>query len=98
MQASAADGGGFKGRNNKLVDGCYGWWVGGSFGVLEEELKGEKGERVDGKGLYDRVALQEYILLLAQHSKGGLADKPPKSVLSFVCQLRTFVDRMLSAL
>lgn len=39
MQASAADGGGFKGRTNKLVDGCYGWWVGGSLTVLEEMSK-----------------------------------------------------------
>lgn len=39
MQASAADGGGFKGRTNKLVDGCYGWWVGGSFAALESLVR-----------------------------------------------------------
>lgn len=44
MQASAADGGGFKGRSNKLVDGCYSWWVGGSMTVLEEAVKGGRGE------------------------------------------------------
>lgn len=38
MQAGAADGGGFKGRSNKLVDGCYGWWVGGSVTCLEALL------------------------------------------------------------
>lgn len=27
--------GGFKGRTNKLVDGCYSWWCGGSFPLLE---------------------------------------------------------------
>ena len=27
--------GGFRGRTNKLVDGCYSWWVGGCFAVLE---------------------------------------------------------------
>ncbi|KAH9990916.1 terpenoid cyclases/protein prenyltransferase alpha-alpha toroid [Russula vinacea] len=27
--------GGFKGRTNKLVDGCYSWWVGGAFALLE---------------------------------------------------------------
>lgn len=60
MQASAADGAGFKGRANKLVDGCYGWWVGGSFAVLDslvrpvvdESLVGQK-EKADAM-LYDR--------------------------------------------
>lgn len=27
--------GGFKGRTNKLVDGCYSWWCGGAFALLE---------------------------------------------------------------
>jgi len=26
--------GGFRGRTNKLVDGCYSWWVGGCFDLL----------------------------------------------------------------
>lgn len=26
--------GGFRGRTNKLVDGCYSWWVGGCFALL----------------------------------------------------------------
>ena len=58
MQASAADGGGFKGRSNKLVDGCYSWWVGGSMTVLEEAVKGGKGrteeERTADKGEHER--------------------------------------------
>lgn len=36
MQGEAIEGGGFRGRSNKLVDGCYSWWVGGGFPVLEE--------------------------------------------------------------
>lgn len=28
--------------------------------------------------LFNRIALQEYILIAAQSSKGGLADKPGK--------------------
>ncbi len=36
MQGEAIEAGGFKGRSNKLVDGCYSWWVGGGFPVLEE--------------------------------------------------------------
>ncbi|KAF9488111.1 terpenoid cyclases/Protein prenyltransferase [Pleurotus eryngii] len=35
MQGSAAEIGGFRGRTNKLVDGCYSWWVGGAFSLLE---------------------------------------------------------------
>jgi protein farnesyltransferase subunit beta len=35
MQGSEIEIGGFKGRTNKLVDGCYSWWVGGAFALLE---------------------------------------------------------------
>lgn len=35
MQGSEIELGGFKGRTNKLVDGCYSWWVGGAFVLLE---------------------------------------------------------------
>jgi protein farnesyltransferase subunit beta len=35
MQGSEIEFGGFKGRTNKLVDGCYSWWVGGAFALLE---------------------------------------------------------------
>ncbi|KAJ7827283.1 terpenoid cyclases/Protein prenyltransferase [Mycena leptocephala] len=35
MQGAPIELGGFKGRTNKLVDGCYSWWVGGSFTLLE---------------------------------------------------------------
>lgn len=35
MQGSSIELGGFKGRTNKLVDGCYSWWVGGCAGVVE---------------------------------------------------------------
>src|SRR6202035_4027014 len=35
MQGSEIELGGFKGRTNKVVDGCYSWWVGGSFSLLE---------------------------------------------------------------
>ena len=57
VQAMPIEGGGFKGRTNKLVDGCYGWWGGGMFGVLggllsEESIaRGKSGEVGD---LYDR--------------------------------------------
>jgi protein farnesyltransferase subunit beta len=35
MQGGGSELGGFKGRTNKLVDGCYSWWVGGAFGLME---------------------------------------------------------------
>lgn len=35
MQGAPVELGGFKGRTNKLVDGCYSWWVGGCFGLLD---------------------------------------------------------------
>ena len=35
MQGGELDLGGFRGRTNKLVDGCYSWWVGGCFPLLE---------------------------------------------------------------
>lgn len=30
--------GGFHGRTDKLVDGCYSWWQGASFSILQEHL------------------------------------------------------------
>ena len=115
QQSYAVEGGGFRGRTNKLVDGCYGWWVGGLFAVLESVMPGQdeddededeemesqaearngqtdktkenfvlsdKGEWEEvhmGKDmLYNRAALQEYILIAAQSEKGGLRDKPGK--------------------
>jgi len=35
MQGTEIELGGFKGRTNKLVDGCYSWWCGGCFALLE---------------------------------------------------------------
>jgi hypothetical protein len=35
MQGGEFDLGGFKGRTNKLIHGCYSWWVGGCFPLLE---------------------------------------------------------------
>ena len=46
MQCEAIEAGGFKGRSNKLVDGCYGWWVGGGFPVVEELLRRGTGQDV----------------------------------------------------
>jgi protein farnesyltransferase subunit beta len=76
--------GGFCGRTNKLVDGCYSFWQGGAIAVLdgwynENNAAGEKIGNVDDEGLsFDEVMLQRYILLCAQDVNGGLRDKPSK--------------------
>ncbi|CAG8457019.1 1652_t:CDS:2 [Paraglomus brasilianum] len=77
--------GGFQGRPNKLVDGCYSFWVGGLYPLLEtitlrQQLR-EKKQAIKSSAcqlLFNREALQEYILIAAQSQKGGLVDKPPK--------------------
>ncbi|KAJ7074535.1 terpenoid cyclases/protein prenyltransferase alpha-alpha toroid [Mycena amicta] len=91
MQGVEAELGGFKGRTNKLVDGCYSWWVGGAFGLLESiginvvvavpessKAEGDWDDVDEADSLLNRKALQEYILCAAQHPAGGLRDKPPK--------------------
>ncbi|KAF8499482.1 terpenoid cyclases/protein prenyltransferase alpha-alpha toroid [Hysterangium stoloniferum] len=102
MQGGEMDLGGFRGRTNKLVDGCYSWWVGGCFALLEGLGVKHDWSAIDGEPqsasvpesadadadaewddiedeLYNTKALQEYILIAAQVSSGGLRDKPPKN-------------------
>jgi len=116
MQGSEIELGGFRGRTNKLVDGCYSWWVAGCFALLASQGVGRGGhahdagaqdayptadgewDDVDGalllvctKGIrvptyslgnvesvWNKPALQRYILSAAQHPAAGLRDKPPK--------------------
>ncbi|TIB08564.1 hypothetical protein E3P92_03720 [Wallemia ichthyophaga] len=88
MQGLKTELGGFRGRTNKLVDGCYSWWLGGSFSLFEywqlavdsKDEDNEDDDWVDEEGcLYDREALQGYVLNAAQNPKGGLRDKPGKN-------------------
>jgi protein farnesyltransferase subunit beta len=69
--------GGFQGRTNKLVDGCYSFWGAGDFPLIGAELSRQGITAEDY--LYDREALQEYILLCCQSEYGGLIDKPGKT-------------------
>ncbi|KAK7586034.1 hypothetical protein V9T40_003910 [Parthenolecanium corni] len=72
--------GGFQGRTNKLVDGCYSFWQGGVFPIIYEMLNGEVGESVVlDEHLFSNKALQEYILICCQAPFGGLIDKPEKA-------------------
>ncbi|KAH9468409.1 hypothetical protein MJO28_004709 [Puccinia striiformis f. sp. tritici] len=80
-QASPIEGGGFRGRTNKLVDGCYIWWCGGLFPLLEGMIMSDNSDDQKLPDLCDRQALQEYILLASQDQppakiEGGLRDKP----------------------
>ncbi|XP_066940758.1 protein farnesyltransferase subunit beta [Macrobrachium rosenbergii] len=72
--------GGFQGRTNKLVDGCYSFWQGGLFPILHSLLSEEDASSLSSeKWMFQQEALQEYLLLCCQHPRGGLIDKPSKS-------------------
>ncbi|KAJ8966127.1 hypothetical protein NQ314_003734 [Rhamnusium bicolor] len=68
--------GGFQGRTNKLVDGCYSFWQGGAFPLLYSLLAKDGNTPQDH--LFDERALQEYLLICCQSPTGGLLDKPGK--------------------
>nr|XP_048711679.1 protein farnesyltransferase subunit beta isoform X1 [Caretta caretta] len=72
--------GGFQGRCNKLVDGCYSFWQAGLLPLLHRALhaKGDPALSMT-HWMFDQQALQEYILLCCQCPAGGLLDKPGKS-------------------
>jgi len=70
--------GGFQGRTNKLVDGCYSFWQGGIFPLLHKILDESEDLPVDS-WLFNSAALQEYLLICCQDHRGGLVDKPGKS-------------------
>ncbi|CAR24215.1 protein farnesyltransferase [Lachancea thermotolerans CBS 6340] len=62
---------GLSGRSNKLVDGCYSYWVGAVAAILEAYGLGES---------IDKSQLREYILKCCQSKeRPGLRDKPGKS-------------------
>lgn len=64
--------GGFSGRTNKLVDGCYSWWVGAEYALVETAMGIQD-------TVLDREALSRYVLACCQTpGRGGLRDKPGK--------------------
>lgn len=67
--------GGYQGRTNKLVDGCYSFWQGALPAMLEDVMEDKY-----ATAIYqcNREALQKYILLCGQQIEGGLRDKPGK--------------------
>ncbi|WFD06092.1 protein farnesyltransferase [Malassezia vespertilionis] len=94
LQGTPYEGGGFRGRTNKLVDGCYGWFCGGGLMTCLEALvfppmqepaqdmdleSSSSWESAQEPELFDRAALAAYILVVAQAPlTGGLRDKPGK--------------------
>lgn len=68
--------GGFQGRTNKLVDGCYTFWVGAIFPILANFAPKVKQAIPE---LYSREYLTSYVLNACQSMSGGLRDKPGKS-------------------
>lgn len=75
--------GGFAGRTNKLVDGCYSHWVGGCWPLIQAALNGPSSKHQLStapafESLYSVEGLTRYILSCCQAPAGGLRDKPSK--------------------
>ncbi|KAJ5155215.1 hypothetical protein N7492_008018, partial [Penicillium capsulatum] len=78
--------GGFSGRTNKLVDGCYSHWVGGCWPLLQSALDGRPETSAPSHtvgSLFSREGLARYILSCCQSQNGGLRDKPGKHADSY---------------
>ena len=82
--------GGFNGRANKLVDGCYSFWQGGAMAIVSALICQNEDDSAaladpwlssdpPTSLLYDQGMLMRYILLCAQDIHGGLRDKPSKN-------------------
>jgi protein farnesyltransferase subunit beta len=71
--------GGFQGRRNKLVDGCYSFWQAGAIAILngvdDDPWQEGRSDQLP-PSLCNEAMLQRYILLCAQDVNGGLRDKP----------------------
>lgn len=65
--------GGLSGRTNKLVDVCYSFWIGALYPMISLALE-RKGQ------IFERSALNAYILKCCQRREGGFKDKPGKNV------------------
>lgn len=73
--------GGFAGRTNKLVDGCYSHWVGGCWPLLEAAVRNPQSnagliKTFNTGSFFSREGLIRYILCCCQAENGGLRDKP----------------------
>uniref|UniRef100_UPI00358FA5F7 protein farnesyltransferase subunit beta-like n=1 Tax=Myxine glutinosa TaxID=7769 RepID=UPI00358FA5F7 len=72
--------GGFQGRTNKLVDGCYSFWQAGLLPLLHRSLHAEGDSALSSSSwMFHVEALQEYLLVCCQCPAGGMLDKPGKA-------------------
>lgn len=74
--------GGVDGRTNKLVDACYGFWIGGLSPLLQliiMNFSQGQGQQQEVK-VFDEEKLRQYLLIIAQDESGGFKDKPGKQV------------------
>ena len=65
------------GRSNKLVDGCYSFWIGGSSVLMA--MNESKKQNSPLRTFMQNAALERYLLLCGQCVDGGLRDKPSKN-------------------
>lgn len=70
--------GGFAGRTNKVVDGCYSHWIGGCWPLVEAAISGPSEDPKALPRLFSPEGLCRYILNCCQAPTGGLRDKPSK--------------------
>lgn len=72
--------GGFNGRTNKLVDGCYSYWVGSLFNLISIGAQQQGKMELSSKVLscMNTIALEKYIIICCNTTSGGLRDKPGK--------------------
>ncbi|CAF2769025.1 unnamed protein product [Rotaria sp. Silwood2] len=74
--------GGFQGRTNKLVDGCYSFWVGALLPLIQavqrkKPIRESQDVNKNHEPLFDTIAAQEYVLLCCQVDQtGGFTDRP----------------------
>lgn len=87
--------GGFQGRTNKLVDGCYSHWVGGCWHIIKAALYPSTPSKISSsfskdisldRTFYSREGLIRYIMCCCQDTskRGGLRDKPSKYASPFL--------------
>lgn len=85
--------GGFQGRTNKLVDGCYSFWQAAILPITQALIsQGYTDEKhLMRTSFINREALQEYVLMCCQKPNGGLIDKPGKWVLFYEFNYKMFI-------
>uniref|UniRef100_A0A183C343 Protein farnesyltransferase subunit beta n=1 Tax=Globodera pallida TaxID=36090 RepID=A0A183C343_GLOPA len=82
--------GGFQGRANKLVDGCYSYWNAACFSALECF---DPGQTKPFRKLFDTMALQSYVLEACQAPSGETQTSTTLATLSRDFPLLSFIPQ-----